>query len=82
MIILVGINHTCDDIITQEKIALSEKQLLTAYQKINDSNLVSEVMWLSTCGRTECIAYAENPKHLKNWYVKYFKIENQAAVYC
>src|SRR5580704_4347699 len=67
-LIVLGINHTTADIAVREKLAIGERQLPVALEKLGHIGAVAEAAVLSTCNRTEVYAVitavADDPEDL------------------
>ena len=76
--VVIGISHKCLNLNLQEKVALASASIEQAYFDITKDLKLTEVVWLSTCGRTECIAIG-NTDVIKNWFCSYFQLSSKEA---
>ncbi|MBM94115.1 MAG: glutamyl-tRNA reductase [Legionellales bacterium] len=75
MIVVVGLSHHLSDINMRERVALQGDALKQAYEDAASSGVINEVIWWSTCARTECIAVG-HPDQIKQWFIHYFKLSS------
>ena len=57
---LIGVNHRTAPLEVRERLAISEKRLPEAVQKLSEHAGVEEAMIVSTCNRVELLARCEN----------------------
>ncbi len=67
-VVVLGINHTTADIAVRERLAIGERQLPMALDRVARIDQIAEAALLSTCNRTEVYAVltadANNPEDL------------------
>lgn len=76
---LLGINHRTAPIEVRERLAIPERRLPEALQKLSGVAGVSECLILSTCNRVELLAQTQNGStNLREFLLQYFQVEPHA----
>ncbi|MCC5908966.1 MAG: glutamyl-tRNA reductase [Clostridiaceae bacterium] len=77
-IVAFGINHKNSTIELREKVAFSKSKLQKAYHLMKNSTFVEEAVVISTCNRSEIIAFVEDTARaemwFKNFYTEFFQL--------
>jgi glutamyl-tRNA reductase len=76
-LLTLGINHTCAPIALRERIAFAPEQMTTALNDLVDRNDLTEAVILSTCNRTEIMAWhagATTAVSILQWLADYHRI--------
>ena len=73
---LLGVNHRTAPIEVRERLAIPERRLPEALQKLSGVPGVSECLILSTCNRVELLAQTQNGStNLREFLLQYFQVE-------
>ena len=76
---LLGVNHRTAPIEVRERLAIPERSLPEALQKLSAVAGVSECLILSTCNRVELLAQTQNGStDLREFLLRYFEVEPRA----
>lgn len=78
MITIVGINHRCQSLSLRERVVLSGRAVHQAHKDIVSAGVATEVVWVATCGRTECVAVGSLVE-IRAWFIEYFKMSDEEA---
>lgn len=77
-IVVVGINHNKAPVNIRERVAFDNTSLELGYKKLKEEKNILECVIISTCNRSEIVAYVKNIKKgvhtLKNFYCDFFNI--------
>ncbi len=79
-LIALGLNHTTAPVAIREQVTFSPQRLIHALHDIIEQNIVTEVVIVSTCNRTElyCHAALEQLEQIIDWLCHYHNIQSDA----